>query len=96
MSRFAAQCSNNVACKSRRTQRIEYFSVLVVELWLVFSLMKLICCCVSLTVCFAFTATEGGGNAYAGFGRKSFEALHLSEGNRALIFFFLCEWLDSK
>lgn len=53
-----------------------------------FSLVKLICCCVSLTVCFAFTATEGGGNAYAGFGRKLFEALHLSEGNRALIFFF--------
>jgi len=33
-------------------------------------------------------ATEAGGKAYAAFGRKLFEALHLSEGNRALMNFF--------
>lgn len=71
-------------------------SILVAEICLVFSLMKLIRHCVSLAVCFASMATEAAGKADAGFGRELYEALHLSEGNRALMIFFLCEWLGTK
>lgn len=74
----------------------EYLSILVAEACLVFNLTKLIYHCVSLAVCFACMAAEAGGKAYAAFGRKLFAALHLSEGNRALMSFFLCEWLVTK
>lgn len=47
-------------------------------------------------VCFACMATAAVGKASAGFGRKLFEALRLSEGNRALMIFFLYEWLNTK
>lgn len=83
------------AMQVRKDTKNQCLSVLVAEVCLVFSLMKLICHCISLAVCFAGMATDTVGKAFPGFGKKLFQALHLSEGNRALMI-FLCEWLDTK
>lgn len=83
--------------QAKKVTKNERVSFLVAAVCLVFNWLKLICHSTSLAVRFACVASEAGGKPYAGFGGKLFEALHLSEGNRALrIFFFLCEWLDTK